>query len=333
MRIFRKLEELSPALFNAPAVTIGVFDGMHVGHRAILAALNRWAKDLRGESVVITFDRHPQSLLSDNPPPVITSLDFRLNFFEKDGIGAAVVLPFTREIAELPADAFVQKILGDHLGVRAVLLGFDTRYGKDQKGDFNHLALMAEIMGFSVRRLEVIKIGGERVSSTLVRRLITNGEIEKAEQFLGRRIVLEGEVVTGFDRGKSLGFPTANLKLHHDVRPPAGVYGGRAFVGGFDGKPYDALVSIGRHPTFGAHLPEDLVEVLLLGFDGDLVGQKLCAEIHFHLREQRAFPDKDALVKQISLDVEDARKRFSGATGEPGDIFDKNQLKTHPKGI
>ncbi len=309
MKRYFSLEKITPDLFENPVVTLGVFDGLHVGHRAVITALTNWAKDVHGDSVVITFDRHPQVLLSDSPPPSLTSLEFKLRTFEKWGVDAAVILPFDRYMAALPADGFAQTIIGRHVGAEAVLLGFDTRYGARGEGDFNHLVLMAEIIGFKARRLDAVTLDGERVSSTLVRKSVSSGDMERASRLLGRHFCIEGNVVSGFGRGRTLGFPTANLDLLHDVKPPAGVYGGRALVDYSEENAFDALISIGRHPTFGSPLDQDLVEVLLLDFNGDLADKVLCTEIHFRMRDQEAFENKDELKARIAADVEEFKAR------------------------
>lgn len=303
MEIFKTLDELSPEKFDHPFVTIGVFDGLHVGHKEILRILVEWACRYDGQPTVVTFDRHPQALLSDDPPPMITSLDYRLRYFEKAGVANTVVLPFDEELANLSAEAFVQRILAGRIGLEAMLLGFDTRFGKGGEGDFKQVAIYSEVIGFQIRRAPVIEIDGERVSSSLVRKAISSGDLEKAKKLLGRNVTLEGRVIEGFGRGRKLGYPTANLELTHDVRPPAGVYGGKAKILEED-REFAALVSIGRHPTFGGNLPEDLVEVLLLDFDGDLVGRTLLTEVESFIREQRSFENGEGLKEQIARDVE-----------------------------
>ena len=289
--------------FPRPIVTLGVFDGVHRGHSLVLREAIRWAKQVGGTSVVITFDRHPDAVLNRRAAAAITSLEHRLVLIEKAGIAVAVVLHFDRALAEMEPEDFAREIFANRLHAAGVLLGFNTRFGRSARGDAALLASTGAKCGFEVRTVRPLLVDGAPVSSTLIRNLITAGDLDKAARFLGRPVSLRGTVVHGDHRGKSLGFPTANLNLHHEVTPPAGVYvcGVR-----LDGDSYWGLANIGVRPTFhneGRPLRR-VVEVYIDGYApaGSLYGKTLEAEILRLLRPEWKFDSPEALVAQMEND-------------------------------
>jgi riboflavin kinase/FMN adenylyltransferase len=301
MRVFRDLEHLSPALFRAPAVTIGVFDGVHRGHRAIIDALRDAAREAQGDAVVVTFDRHPRLVLTGEAPPAITSLEHRLVLFERAGVDAAVVLHFDAALAKKSAEDFLAEILLGRIGARTLVLGADSHFGRGREGTIAFLEARRERLGFALKAVPLVPAdaaGAGPVSSTAIRRAIAEGRLADAAAMLGRPLSLLGRVERGDERGRTLGFPTANLALHHEVCPPRGVYAARVEV---DGVRYRTLVNIGTRPTFGGS-PSLHVEAHLLAFEGDLYGRVLEVEFLARLRDERRFESVEALVTQIRAD-------------------------------
>jgi riboflavin kinase/FMN adenylyltransferase len=317
MRIHRDLDGLSSERFRAPAVTVGVFDGVHRGHMAILDELRRAAARAGGESVVLTFDVHPRRLLSGEAPPTITSLEHRLVLFERAGVDAAVVLRFDRALAALSAEEFLREVLVGRIGMKALVLGADAHFGRGREGNIAFLDARKEALGFtlvSVALLPAASEGEEAVSSTAIRRAVREGRLADAARMLGRPPALLGRVERGDGRGRTIGFPTANLALHQELTPPRGVYVASVLL---DGVRYRALVNIGVRPTFNAAgasgPPRESVEAHLLGFEGDLYGRVLEVELLARLRDERRFPSKEALVAQIRADREAALALEGGA--------------------
>ncbi|MFQ5654038.1 MAG: riboflavin biosynthesis protein RibF [Planctomycetota bacterium] len=312
MRIYRTLEEIHPREFQRPVATVGVFDGVHRGHQHLIAGLREWAEELAdGEVVVITFNEHPQSVLGRIPPAALTSVDHRLLLLGRHGVDAAVVLTFDRELASWPPERFVEEVVIGRIGCRSVLMGPDAAFGCGAAGTAEVLREMPGL-GIEVRSREPLLIDGGAVSSTEVRGAILKGELDRASRLLGRAVSIYGEVIHGDGRGGAIGFPTANLNLFHSAAPPHGVYIAHVEL---DGVRHDALVNIGRRPTFmrrddpldySRYFNEQLdkVEIHLRGFRGDLYGRRLEAVLHRKLREERRFEGVDELVRQIRRDVE-----------------------------
>jgi riboflavin kinase/FMN adenylyltransferase len=299
-RIFG-LKKAAP--FPRAIATLGVFDGVHRGHQAVLAETVRWAREAGGTSVVITFDRHPEAVLRKILVSSITSLEHRLSLIEKIGIDAAVILHFDQAMADMEPEDFARVVLVERLGVRGVLLGFNSRFGKGARGDAALLEGIGKRLGFEVRTAKPLLVDGAPVSSTLVRTLITKGELAKAAEFLGRPVSLLGTVVHGEHRGRRLGFPTANLNLHHEVTPPSGVYVCRVLV---EGQKRWGLVNIGVRPTFhkDGEAARKTVEVYVDDYDAgeELYGRTIEVEIAAFVRHERRFDSPEALVTQMEKD-------------------------------
>lgn len=280
-----------------------------------------WARERGGEAVVLTFDRHPLGVIRGSEPPTICTLEHRLVLIGDLGVDHCVVLRFDAALAAVEPEDFVERVYVRALGARGVVMGFDSRFGHKGRGDAALLESLGRRDGFEVRVARPIQAEGGVVSSTVVRRAIVQGDLARAASMLGRSVELYGEVVTGDRRGRLLGFPTANLDLGHEARPPRGVY---AATVGLDQGEYGAVVNIGRRPTFerqdgsGAMPPEDLVEVHVLDFDGDLYGRSLRVRFLERLRDERRFEGPEALVAQIRLDVATFRVRHGGRlAGKP----------------
>lgn len=288
-----------PAL-KWPVVTLGTFDGVHLGHQKILSEAVHWAHGNGGEAVVITFSTHPRTITTGFPSECITSLNHRLLLMERLGIDIVLVLDFDRKLAATPAERFARKYFCSLIKARGVVLGFDNRFGKGGEGDANLLRRIGSDTGFDVREVGPVQIDGKPVSSTAIRNAICEGRLESAAAMLGRPVSLLGTVVSGEGRGRQLGFPTANLDLHHEARPPEGLYATRTNI---NGRTYKALVSIGSQPTFHAPGSPVVVEVYIDGFRADLYGRELEVVFIKKLREQEQFESSEELVAKMREDL------------------------------
>lgn len=320
MRVFHDHYEVTPGVFRNPVVTIGVFDGVHRGHRSLFDALKAWAAEVDGEAVAVTFPAHPLSVLGRIPPVLLNSLQHRLVLMEEAGLDATVVLPFDRVMASMPVEDFVGQILRGRIGARRILMGFDSAFGRGAQGTADYLEARPEL-GLEVRRGEPLLIDGQKVSSTEVREAVLRGELDRARRMLGRPVSIFGEVIHGDGRGRTLGFPTANLNLMNGAAPPHGVYFATVEI---DAAQWPALVNVGRRPTFMRpddpvdysryyNVQLDKVEVYVHGFEGDLYDRRLLVELHGKVRDERRFDGSDALVAQIRQDVaslEEWHRRF-----------------------
>jgi riboflavin kinase/FMN adenylyltransferase len=299
LRVLSGLEALpDPGRAAGCAATVGVFDGVHLGHFVVLRKVVERAHALGARPLMVTFTGHPKELLLGHAPPAVTSLEHRLLLFERAGIGTTLVLEFTPELRELTAEQFVRRILLEGLGLRELVFGFDSKFGRDRGGNPESLAPLARALGFAITEVPPLRLGGRAVSSTAVREAVTLGDLRSAALMLGRPVSVLGTVVRGDGRGRGLGFPTANLDLHHELHPPEGVY---AALARWEQELRPAVVNIGRRPTFAG--TQRQVEVHLLECEADLYGCDL--EVFFleKLREERAFPDRAALSAQIHADV------------------------------
>ncbi len=325
MKVFRGRADVRPERFRAPvAATIGVFDGVHRGHQRVLNELVAWAHEDAGDAVVVTFDRHPREVLTGQKPVALASLEHRLVLLARAGVDAALILPFDEKTAGTAAEDFVQQVLVGALGAKKVLLGANHRFGHERRGDLDLLLRLGPSLGFQAREvpLEPADEEGHVVSSTAIRAAIKDGRLGDAERMLGRPVTVLGQVVKGDARGRLLGFPTANLDLHHEARPPRGVYAALASLE--DAKDSSerarhlAVVNVGRRPTFHPEADEDLVEAHLLDWKGgELYGRTLEVSFLAKLRDEQRFSGADALVAQIRADIDQARARFGGLVDSP----------------
>lgn len=288
------------------AVALGVFDGVHLGHRAILGAAVAQARAVSATAVVCTFDPHPLEVLQpDRAPLAITTLDERLALIAETGIDVAVVLPFDKELAAVEPEAFVKDVLVERLSARHVVVGFNHRFGRGARGDAALLRELGERLGFGVEVVEPFTVDGVEVSSTKIRAALRRGDLDAAARMLGRPYTLPGKVVAGAGRGRTLGFPTANVAPDRPVLVAPGVYACTVDVGGVS---HRAVVNVGVRPTFDEHTLA--VEAYLLDFSGDLYGQSIRLVFVARVREERRFPSVDALRGQIEADVATARQRL-----------------------
>jgi riboflavin kinase/FMN adenylyltransferase len=293
-------------------VTIGAYDGVHLGHRAVIAQVRARAAALGARSVVVTFDRHPASVVRpESAPKLLTDAQQKLELLASTGVDATLVVPFTAEQAgEAPVD-FVQRVLVDALAVRGVIVGEDFHFGYKRGGNVQLLRDMAGTRDFEVLPLGLVaRADGvdEPVSSTAIRRALAGGDVQRAADMLGRHHELRGVVGPGDQRGRTIGFPTANVEVDASLCLPAdGVYAARVTIEGAVGSTHDAAVNLGRRPTFHEHAEHSLLEAHLLDFAGDLYGQRLRVVFHAFLRGERKFSGIDELKSQLQVDIAHAR--------------------------
>jgi riboflavin kinase/FMN adenylyltransferase len=288
------------------AVTVGKFDGVHIGHRRIIEQL-RAVADAEGlETVVVTFDRNPLEVVRpDRAPLPLTTAEHRVELLREAGVDRVVVIPFTKEVAAVPAEEFARRVLLDGLGARVLLVGEDFRFGARGAGDAALLRELGEPTGVRVDSIDDICFAdGRRVSSTWIREALALGRVREATEMLGRRHRLRGEVVRGFQRGRALGYPTANLGAPVEGFVPAdGVYAAWADV---DAGRFLAAVSIGDNPTFDG-VAKKTVEAYLLDVDLDLYDRPISLELVDFVRPMHRFESLDELVAQMGRDVEAVR--------------------------
>ena len=309
--IFGIQDKLPP--LNFPVVTVGVFDGVHLGHQAIIGRVLEWARREHGESIIITFEPHPEETLFGCPPSFLSSLKHRLVFFERMGVDITMVIRFDKKFASMKAEDFVKEILVGSIGAKGVVLGFDNRFGKGAEGDIDLLKKLGGRFGFEVEGIGALKAEGGLVSSTRLRELIKSGRLDAAEKMLGRSVSVLGTVVRGDGRGRDLGYPTANLDLHHEVRPPAGVYITRALLA--DKEPgHSSVTFIGRRLTFKDDQAE-VVEVHVLDFTGDVYGLDIEVQFLKKIRTYEKFSSLTLLRRAIASDIEQAREFFAHKDG------------------
>jgi riboflavin kinase/FMN adenylyltransferase len=285
-------------------LSVGVFDGVHVGHQRVLGRAVERARALGAPAVVFTFHPHPLAVLRpQEAPPRIQTFGRKLELMRESGIAAVIWPHDSAAILAMPPQEFFEKVICDALAARAVVEGGDFRFGADAGGDRRMLESLARERGIEVEFVGEMLVGGERVSSTRIRRLIAAGSVAEAARCLGRPYRFQGTVVEGHHRGAKLGFPTVNIESSRFLVPAEGVYAGRALV--LD-RSYPAAVSVGRMPTFHAEHPL-VVEAFLLDFEGELYGEQVALDFLEYLRPQEAFADAEALKRQMAADCERVR--------------------------
>lgn len=312
MQVYRRIEELPPG--PGTAVTVGVFDGFHLGHQALVRQTIEAASKQGLRSCVLTFTNHPKALLSGQSLDLITSLEHRLTLLERAGVNITLAIEFTKEFASMTAEDFADNILRKRLGAKVLVLGPDARIGAGAHADASRMAELASAMGIQLIVVPRVLVGGEPVSSTRLRECIRAGDLAAAEAMLGRRVSVLGTVVPGDGRGRRLGFPTANLDVQREVRPPYGVYATIAILAG---ERIPSVTNVGFRPTF--EVPSQLsvkrdrlIETHLLRmpspFNAELYGRQMELEFVAKLRDERRFGTDSELAEQIARDIEAARR-------------------------
>lgn len=292
-------------------VSVGVFDGVHLGHQAILSRNAQRARELGATSTVVTFREHPKAVLLGHAPRTLTSLEHRLELFRRAGIEHTVALTFDEELRRIDARDFARDLLAGALAARRLVLGFDSKFGRDREGTPEFL----RGLGYDVEVVPEVLVAGRPVSSTAIREAVELGDLDGAARMLGRPVAVYGDVVAGDAVGRRLGFPTANLDLHHELRPPPGVYACRVHRARQSVPAvHPAVANIGFRPTLTNEQPTTArVEVHLLDFEGDLYGEFLEVEFVTRLRDEIRFSGPAELSEQIARDVTAARSLLAGA--------------------
>ncbi len=300
--------EHPPPELTGGAVTVGNFDGVHRGHRELVAAAKRWADRLGGPAVAVTFDPPPAALLRPRPDKAVplTTLADRADLLRAAGADHVVVLKTDAGLLSLSPEAFVEDVLTRLFRARVVVEGANFRFGRGRAGDTNTLRELCAKAGVAFEEVPPVVVGGEPVSSSRVRAALVAGDVGQAAELLGRPYRIAGTVVAGAKRGRTIGFPTANLEGVRTLVPGVGVYAVRAVV---DGVSHPAAANVGPNPTFGEDARK--IEVHLIGFDGDLYDKGLAAEFVARLRDTRPFASAAELSEQLKRDVETAKRVLS----------------------
>ena len=306
MELVRGLHNLRPSRQGCVA-TIGSFDGVHRGHQAVLAQLAERARELNLPVTLVTFEPQPREYFQpEAAPPRLTRFREKLNALQQCGVQRVVVLSFNDALAALTAEEFIQRILLDGLGVKHLVVGDDFRFGKARTGDFALLQQAGARHGFPVVNIESFNLQGQRVSSTRIREALRSGDLATAELLLGRPYGMSGRVAHGDKRGRTIGFPTANIHLHRPVSPVDGVFA--VHMSGIDDEPLAGVANVGTRPTVGGS--RSLLEVHLFNFDRDIYGVHVHVSFLKKLREEQHFESFAALKQQIMLDAAQAQAFF-----------------------
>jgi riboflavin kinase/FMN adenylyltransferase len=306
MKIFHGTENAN--IMRPTVLTLGVFDGLHLGHQRIMQTVVERAKAVGAAATAITFDPHPRAVLHpETAPPLLQTLDQRLANFEVLGIEQAIVIRFTRQFAGKPAEVFLEEIVHDRLHAREVYLGKGFAFGKGRGGNIELLREMSKKLGFFADEVDEVKIRGQRISSSRIRQLLAEGRVNLVRRMLGRPYGVEGVIIRGNRRGHTIGFPTANLQPHNRVIPKFGVYATATLI---DGTWRRSITNIGVRPTF-EDTTEPSIETYIFDFDDELYGDVLRVRFLHRIRDERKFNGIEELKAQIERDTEHARNYFS----------------------
>ncbi len=305
MQIIKGIESLNRS-FRNPIVTLGNFDGVHLGHQDIFKRVREEASKVRGEGVVITFEPHPLKVLSpENFLPLLTPFRKKMMLIEKSGIKTVLCIEFSPEFSQISPSKFIKSILVEKINVKKVIIGYNYRFGKGQKGDAQTLNEAGKVFGFEVEVVAPFTIGQTVVSSSKIRDLIQEGEVERASRLLGRDYPIVGKVVEGVKRGRTLGFPTANLEISDELYPKPGVYAVELEWG--QQRLY-AVASVGTNPTFCSEQeakgkPVSL-EVHILNFNRNIYGEEIQVNFKIRIRDEMRFETSSLLIEQIKKDIQ-----------------------------
>ncbi len=292
------------------AATIGIFDGIHRGHRKILGQLKKRARSIRGKSCVLTFDPHPAKVLRPHKtPPMLISTKHKLNLIAAEGVDIAVLINFTKSFANINPTRFVKEMLVKRMNVKELLVGEEFSFGRNKSGDVERLRKLGKRFGFKVHSISPLKQRKKIISSTLIRKLIMSGRLNEAKKLLGRDISILGTVTKGARRGRTLGFPTANLDLHHEAIPPSGIYIVKVRL---KNKEYRGILNIGFRPTFSrtTREREPTVEVHIFDLRKSIYEKDIEVVFLKRIRRERKFKNKDHLCSRIERDIDIAKRYF-----------------------
>lgn len=305
MRVLHAISDLA-AVPGPVVLAIGVFDGVHLGHRAVIERARKDAEAMGGTAVVVSFDPHPLRVLRpENAPRLLTSTQHKSRLIEELGVEHLLLIRFDERFAATPPEEFIRELAAAAKPLREICVGHQWSFGKGRAGNLNLLRELGDQLGFDEVGVEAVHVGDQLVSSTAIRKAVEAGELERAAQLLGRRYTILGTVVKGDQIGRTIGFPTANLAAHNEQFPPNGVYAVKAQL---EGERYPGVVNIGVRPTIKHATGERLLELHIFDFDQDIYGKDVEVEFRAALRPERKFASLDELKEQIARDAEAARK-------------------------
>src|SRR5881398_13747 len=302
LRSIPELSELRGPLFLA----IGVFDGVHLGHQAVISTSAQHARAANGTAVVVTFDPHPEKILRPKTAPhLLTATQHKIGLIRDLGVGHLLIIAFDKQFAATEPEEFVHELVEHSKSLREICVGHEWSFGKNRRGNLKLLNQFGARFDFGVVGIPPVTVNGELVSSTTIRRAVEAGDLRKAATMLGREYTILGTVVRGDNLGKKIGFPTANLSAHNEQFPPNGVYFAEARL---EGVAYPGVVNLGYRPTVSSSKTERILEIHLLDFDRDIYGKDLELRFIRYLRPEKKFENVDVLVHQIERDVQQARE-------------------------
>ena len=305
METLRSISELS-RLPGPLFLAIGVFDGVHLGHRAVISTSAEHAQAANGTPVVVTFDPHPEKVLRPKAAPhLLTATPHKIALIRDLGVGHLLIITFDKQFAATEPEDFVQQLVKYSKPLREICVGHEWSFGRNRRGNLELLKKLGAQFNFNVVGIPPVTINREIVSSTSIRQALEAGDLAKAAEMLGRQYTILGTVVRGDDLGKKIGFPTANLSAHNEQFPPNGVYVAEAKL---DTVIYPGVVNLGYRPTVSTGKSERILEIHLLDFDRDIYGEDLEVQFICYLRPEKKFENIDALVQQIEADVKQARE-------------------------
>lgn len=300
MKIWKHIESLT---FKCPVVTIGIFDGVHIGHKHVLNRLIDLASSYKGESVVVTLWPHPRLVLNKETENLryLNTFEEKVLLLERSGIDHLVVIEFTKEFAQLDSCAFIKDILVEKIGIKHLVVGYNHKFGKNRQGDFRNLQECAGIYNFTIEQTTAVSENGKIFSSTAIRENLLEGDIDEANSGLGYDYFLQGKVVDGMRIGRELGFPTANIVPHddHKLIPSDGVYAVNIQI---DEITYNGMLNIGYRPTMHSDIPVKTIEVNVFDFDQDMYGKSLTLIFRKRIRDEKKFENIEQLRAQLGLD-------------------------------
>ena len=308
MKIYRDLNSFTA---KNPVLTIGTFDGVHLGHRKIIARLLEIAGSKQGESVIFTFNPHPRKIVAPNETNLrlLTTLEEKIALFEQSGIDHLIIYPFTPEFSRLTYEEFVQIVLIEQIHTKFLVVGYDHKFGKNREGDFEFLKNCADRFNFQIEKLDVLLMNEANISSTKIREAIQHGDFETANSFLGYPFTLHGTVIEGMQLGRKIQFPTANIQASNPdkIIPGFGVYVVQAKI---RNQTFQGMLNIGSRPTVNNNADHRSIEVHLFNFEADIYGEQIELVFFSKLREEQKFPSIDALKEQLAKDKINALSWF-----------------------
>ncbi len=299
MRVFRNLQGLPQ--FKNSVITIGTFDGVHKGHQKLIERIKALAAANKGEDIIITFHPHPRIVINpeDKSLRLLNTIDEKIALLEKYGVDNVVIVPFSRDFSEQPAEVYVSDFLVKNFQPKYIVIGYDHKFGKDRTGDYLLLKQMKRQYGYEMEEIPKETIDDIGISSTKIRNALQSGEVRLATELLGHHYTVSGTVVRGLQNGRKLGFPTANISVSDEYKliPKTGIY---AVMVEYDGASYKGMLSIGYNPTFEGK--EQTIEVNILDFGKDIYGVNLTLHFIDYIRDEKKFNSLDALIMEMKLD-------------------------------